>query len=161
MLGGRKPTKPKAKAAARGASKRDAVRGAIEASEPVADIATGRPLVDMLCADDTLSASAVARIRAFGERTLSPSDLAGLLAFRVEKLRSLVESGDLTAERELTGWDKLGVFATSVVQLQAAQASAGGAQISITWGGFAPPPPPVGRGARKTDARIGDIIDTE
>ena len=158
MLGGKRKTPADGSHRARGAGKNDILREALASSTAST---TPRSLVDVLCADDTLPEGAAERIRYLAGGTLSASDLAGLLAFRVEKLRQLVASGDLTAERELTGWDKLGVFATSVVQLQAAQTSASGAQIAITWGGFAAPPAPAGRPTRKSDPRIGDIVDTE
>jgi len=159
MLGGKRKTPGDGSSAAKGAGKKDAIRDAVAQAEQ--DVASGRALVDMLCADDSLSGAAVQRIRNLSERALSPADLAGLLAFRIEKLRQLVESGDLTAERELTGWDKLGVFATAVVQLQTASSSTGGASITIEWGGYRPPPAPVGRPKGRTDSKIGDIIDTE
>lgn len=159
MLGGRKKDRPDGASRAKGAGKKDAIRDAVAQAEQ--DVASGRALVDMLCADDSLSAAAVQRIRNLAERSLSSADLAGLLAFRVEKLRQLVESGDLSAERELTGWDKLGVFATAVVQLQTATSTAGGASIRIEWGGHVPPPAPVGRADRKRDAKVGDIVDAE
>lgn len=143
---------------ARGAAKKDAVREALEAPQ---DAATGRPLLDLLAADTALDPAARARIAAFAERTLTGADLAAMLAYRIEVVARLNQTGELTADRMITAWDKLGVFAVSVVQAQAANNGAGGADITVTFGGFQPPAPPAGRVPRRTDVAIGDIVDTE
>ena len=163
MLGGKKAKPATAKAAARGAAKQDAFREAMQAhaEQAAADTATGRGLVDLLCDDPSLSPHSVSRIRALAERVLTPGDLAGLLAYRVEKLRQGVEAGEISAERQIGGLDKLGVYATAVVQLQAAQTSSAGGTVQITWGGFTPPAPPEGRNSRPRDAKVGDIVDAE
>ena len=99
MLGGKKAKPATAKAAARGAAKQDAFREAMQAhaEQAAADTATGRGLVDLLCDDPSLTPHSVSRIRALAERVLTAGDLAGLLAYRVEKLRQGVEAGEMVA----------------------------------------------------------------
>lgn len=160
MIGGRPKTAPGPKSRSRAASKKDAVREAV--AEP-ADDASGRALVDLLCADSSLTGAAVSRIRALADRSLTPADLAGMLAYRFEKLRAAAtaEKSELTVEREITALDKLGVFATSIVQLQAAQTGSGGAQITVSWGGFQAPAPAAGRVPRARDGVVGDLVEAE
>lgn len=157
MRGGRPKTAAGPSSRARGAGKMDAVREAV--AEPVDD-ASGRALVDLLCADSGLDGAAIARIRGLADRSLSVGDLAGFLGYRVEKLRAACASGEITAEREITALDKLGVYATSLVQLQAAQSSTGGASIVVSWGGFEAPTAP-GRAPRARDKVAGDLVEAE
>ena len=159
MIGGRPKTAAGPKSRSRAAGKNDAVREAVTAAP---DDASGRALVDLLCADKSLTVEATARIRALAERSLTAADLAGMLAYRFEKLRAAAtaEKSELTVEREITALDKLGVFATSIVQLQAAQTGAGGATINVSWGGFKSPTAP-GRVPRARDAVVGDLVEAE
>jgi hypothetical protein len=128
---------------------------------PRKDTATGRALVDLLMSDTGLSAAARETIAAFSERSLTPGDLAGLVAYRTQKL--VDESGQegVTYSQLATAWHNLSVFAVQVVQAQTANNGAAGAEITVTFGGFQPPAPPAGRVPRRTDATIGDIVDTE
>lgn len=142
---------------ARGAGKKDSIREALIAPQ---DTATGRPLLDLLVCDKELAPDARTRIAAFAERTLTPADLAAMLAYRIEMLARLASNGELTADRLITAWDKLGVFATALVQAQASAVGVGGAAITIEWGGHVSPPA-AGRGERRSDRVVGDIVEAE
>lgn len=154
----RPKTAPGPKSAARGAGKLDAIR---EAAPDPADTASGRALVDVLCADPALSKEAAARVRGLADRTLSAGDLVGLLGYRLEKLSAAVQAGEMTADRELATLDKIGVAAATIAQLQAAQQSIGGATITVSWGGYQATAPTAGRAPRHVDAVVGDIVEAE
>lgn len=153
----RPKTAPAPTSRARGAGKRDALREAL-ATTPT-DGATGRALVDLLLSDESLTAAGRKNIAEFAERSLTPGDLAGLVAYRTQKL--VDAATDAPYVSLATAWHNLSVFAVQVVQAQAQQSGAGGASVTIEWGGFRAPPPPAGRVARRSDPQVGDIVDAE